>query len=282
MICYYVSKYINNIVIIIVYNNISGVQIANLNESWGSKFSLFSKLLHGQPDFPYYSTPSPSISPSVSPQSLRVSSVSPQSLRVPSVSPQSSHVSHSEIYNEPNTPEVEFSLLLSNITDIIQRNLNSSHLASMKRALAYVTVHPMSPKPLFSDAEVARIKQSKDVIGLMEECRSHLSWNKYSLLKLIVKKSGSKEARHELQRFQRTVNVRQRLKDLGNDWLQDGKSYPEGFETMMVIVDEDYDDISVDQLEEVEKFISTMTLLPTHAMKATEVSKDNSVLIHSI
>ena len=186
---------------------------------------------------------------------------------------------HVEFSAEPDKYGVEFSVLVSNITDIIGQKLNPQHLESIKHALAHVTVHPMSPKPLFSDAELARIKQSKNLIELTEQCRYHWSWNKYSLLQLIVKKSGSPEAKVELQKFKRTVLIRQKLKDLERSCSLDGKGCPEGFQSMMVIVDEDYDDITVEQLERVEKFINEVTLIPRQAMLIGGIRKENSVLI---
>ena len=154
---------------------------------------------------------------------------------------------------------VEFSLLVSRISEIIQ-NLCGTKLASIKHGLAVVTVHKISSQSLFSDAELTFIKQSKGIYEIMEICRKHLSWRNYSLLKLIVKKSGSEEAKHELNKFQRVVSVRQKVKNLENNWLQDPKNYAEGFENMMVFLYEYYDDITVHQLDEAEKFI---TLLPS-------------------
>ena len=189
----------------------------------------------------------------------------------------SQHVEVSAV--ESDKYGVEFSILVSNITAIIGQKLNPQHLESIKHALAHVTVHPMSPKPLFSDTELTRIKQSKNLIELTEQCRNHWSWSRYSLLQLIVKKSGSPEAKLELQKFKRTVLIRQKLKDLEKSCSRDGKGCPEGFQSMVVIVDEDYDDITVEQLERVEKFINEVTLIPRPAMLIEGIRKENSVLI---
>ena len=85
-----------------------------------------------------------------------------------------------------------------------------------------------------------------------------------------MKKSGSKDAKTELQRFSRTVNARKRLKELESSWLHDGKSCPEGFQSMMVIFDEDYDDITIEQLDKVEKFIFEITALHPQAIQVRE------------
>ena len=233
----------------------SGAQV-NLDDSTHSgELSLHSQA-HSRASSPYHSTP---VGSPVAPQ-----------------------VPHVEVYAEFVAPDkygAEFGLLVSNITDIIRQSSTSQQLEGIKHALAHVTVHPMSPKPLFSDAELARIKRSQNVMELTEMCRSHWSWNNYCLLKLIVKKSGSKAAKDELQRFRRTVNARQKLKDLETSWLRSEGSCPEGFQSMLVIIDEDYDDITIDQLGEVEKFISEITKMPVQAMKTNAISKGNSVLI---
>ena len=195
--------------------------------------------------FPYYSTP----------------------VGLPLVS-QTPHAEVSVI--APESSDIEFNVLVTNITDMIQQNFNSKHFAAMKDALSHVTVHPLSPKPLFSDAELAVIKQTKDTIELAEMCRNHWSYNNYSLLKLFVKKSRSKDAKDEMMKFSRTVYARKKLKDLESNWLNDGRSCPEGFQSMMVIVDEDYDDITINQLEEVEKFIYENTKV---SVQATQVLK---------
>ena len=180
----------------------------------------------------------------------------------------------------PDDYVVEFGLLVSRISEIIQNKSTATNLDSIKHALALVTVHKMSTQPLFSDAELKMIKESKNVSNVIEKCRNHWSWGSYSLLKLIVKKSGSNEAKQELRRFQQVKNVRQKVTDLGSNWLQDLKKYSEGYETLMVVLDEYYDDITVHQLEVAEKFLSSNIDVSSPAvMKLVECTKTNSVLI---
>ena len=241
-----------------------GVQ-TDLNESHLSEPSL-NLQTYGQPGSPYHSSPQSSFSyhstPSGSPEPSRI----PQLVEPPGLS--------------PDNYGVEFGLLVSKISEIIQNQSTATNLASIKHALALVTVHATSTQPLFSDAELKMIKESKNICDIVEQCRKHWSWSSYSLLKLIVKKSGSNEAKQELRRFQKVVNVRQKVKDLGNNWLQDPKKYNEGYETLMVVLDEDYDDITVHQLEQAEKFLSSNTLLPSPGViKLVECTKTNSVLM---
>ena len=127
-------------------------------------------------------------------------------------------------------------------------------------------------QPVFSDAELTLIKQSKSIYELTEKCRKHWSCNNYSLLKLIIKKSNSDEAKYELNRFQRVLYVRQKVKSLGKERLEDAKKYTE-YENMVLILNEYYDDISLYQVEEAEKFLLKMTTLLSSEMK--EVSKTN-------
>ena len=172
----------------------------------------------------------------------------------------------------PDDCGVELSLLVSRLSDIIQRNLSATTLASIKHALALVNVHKMSSQPLFSDAELKQIKQSKNIYELMEKCRKHWSWGNYALLKLIVKKSGSEEAKRELQIFQKVVSVRQMVKKLGNEELQAVKECTaEAYENMMIILNAYYDDITVYQLEETEMFLSKMVLLGLPFLEIKEV-----------
>ena len=196
------------------------------------------------------------------------------------MSPEPSHIPQVvEPTDLPDEYGAEFGYLVSKISEIIQKS-TANNLASIKHALTFVTVHKMSTQPLFSDAEIKQIKQSKDIYELTEQCRKHWSWSKHALLKLIVKKSGSAEAKNELQKFQKVVNVRQRVKNLGSNWLQDPTKYNEGYETLMVVLDEYYDDITVDQLEEAEKFVTKTTLLSSaQALHMVEFTKTNSVLI---
>ena len=157
---------------------------------------------------------------------------------------------------EPTSPDdcgVEFGYLVSRIFDII-KNSSVTNLASIKHALGLVTVHKMSSQPLFSDTELKQIKQSKDIYDISQCCRKHWSFGNYSLLKLIVKKSCSIEAKCELKKYLRVVDLRQKVRNLGNYWLEDAKHYTEGYESVMSLLDKYYDDITMHQLEEVEKF----------------------------
>jgi len=217
-------------------------------------------------------------------QSLNLYS-QPSSPRYNSLSQMQSLHPQFEISDESAIPDkysTEFGYLVSNVTEIIHSEMKSHEMKSqslekVKRALCQVKVHFMSSKPLFSDEEIVRIKKCKDMFELTEQCRSHWTWSEYSLLKLIVKKSGSESAKSELQMFRRKVHARQKLKDLGNEWVQKTKQYPDDYERMMVIIDEDYDDITVEQFEEVEKFISKTTQLPVPAMQLEHVGETNSV-----
>ena len=206
-------------------------------------------------------------------------SIPPRHHSTPLSSPQRPQVIES---TAPDDYGVEFSLLVSKISEIIEKNSTAVNLASIKHALALVTIHKMSTTPLFSDKELEKIKQSKNIFELTEHCRKHWSWSNYSLLKLIVKKSGLEEAKGELRQFQKVVNVRQKVKNLGDKrkWLQNSEDYAEGYENMMVVLDEYYDDITVHQLEEVENFIAkTTNFQSSFAIKNVEVSRTNSVLI---
>ena len=160
----------------------------------------------------------------------------------------------------PDDYVVEFSILVVKISEIIQNKSTTTDLDGIKHALELVTVNKMSTQPLFSDSELEMIKKSKNVFDIIEKCRKHWSWSSYSLLELIVKKSGSDEAKQELRRFQKVMNIRQKIKDLGDNLLQDLKKYHEGYESLMVVLDEYYDDITVHQLEEAEKFLSRVIL----------------------
>ena len=210
----------------------------------------------------------------------------PSSPRYNSLSPTQSPHPHFEISDEHAVPDkysAEFGYLVSNVSEIIQNEINSRNrcqsLESVKRALCQVTVHSMSSKPLFSNEQIVQIKKSKDMFELTEQCRTHWTWSKYSLLKLVIKKSGCPTAKSELSKFQRKVHAMQRLKNLGTEWLQKTNKYPDDYERMAVIVDEDYDDITVEQFEEVEKFISKITQLPVSAMQLDRVGETNSVFL---
>ena len=210
----------------------------------------------------------------------------PSSPRYNSLSPTQSPHPHFEISDEHAVPDkhsAEFGYLVSTVSEIIQNEINSRNhcqsLESVKRALCQVTVHSMSSKPLFSNEQIVQIKKSKDMFELTEQCRTHWTWSKYSLLKLVIKKSGCPTAKSELSKFQRKVHAMQRLKDLGTEWLQKTNKYPDDYERMAVIVDEDYDDITVEQFEEVEKFISKITQLPVSAMQLDRVGETNSVFL---
>jgi len=151
------------------------------------------------------------LNPSISqPSSLHRNSLSP------TLQPQF------EITDEPVIPDkcsTEFSFLVTSVTEIIQ-NEKSQSLESVKRALCQVTVHSMSSKPLFSDEKIDHIKKCKNMFELTEQCRSHWTWNSYSLFKLVVKISGCPNAKSEFQKFQRKVLAKQKLKDLGDEWLR--------------------------------------------------------------
>ena len=166
---------------------------------------------------------------------------------------------HFEIFDEPLTPDEfssELDYLVSKLSRKIQDDITDQTLEIMKGALCKVTLKSI---PLFSDVEVAQIKKCKSVPELTGTCRDHWKLNGYAMLKLIAKSSGSQAAILELQRFQRKVLAKNKLKDLGTKWLVSTNEYPKYFERMKVIISQDYDDISVKHFEEVESFISEIS-----------------------
>ena len=205
----------------------------------------------------------------------------PSSDSYSSSSPQTQHTlfEMSVDKNAPTEDSTEFTYLLSKVSDMIHQDMKRQTFESMKHALCLVTVHAMSTKPLFSDDQVAEIKKCKNIRELTEKCRECWSWNNYSLLKLIVKKSGCTEAKNELKMFQKKVLAKKKLKDLKIKLVHNTSKYYDAFQRMTVIIDEYYDDITAEQFEEIEKFISEITQLPLPAMQLDRVGKANSVLI---
>ena len=149
-------------------------------------------------------------------------------------------------------PTVEFGALVSDIQDILEEKFKSNlnklkticfNLRSKENAL------------LFNSQEIAKIKECSTVYDLFFELRGYWRYDCHSLLLMMVKKSGSKEAMEKIKIFRSKMKSHQKLKEI-YDHSQSGQtSLPDGYSKMVGIVEKYYDDITLEECEEIEKML---------------------------
>ena len=104
---------------------------------------------------------------------------------------------------------------------------------------------------LFSAEKRAEITNCSDFKQLFEILNEHLSWDDHSILTEIVDECDSDEAEQEINKYKRKMAVSKALEIISST----DSNPPPGFEKFCVIIDQPYRKLTVEQYQEIKRFI---------------------------
>ena len=171
-------------------------------------------------------------------------------------------------------PTVEFGALLSDIQDILEEKFKSNlnklkticfNLRSKENAL------------LLNSQEIAKIKACSSVYDLFIELRGLWRYDHHPLLLMMVKKSGSKEAMEKIKMFRNKMKYHKKLKEVYDHSKSSQIPLPDGYSKMVAIVEKDYDDITLEECEEIEKML--LSYFGGPALRPPTYEPSNSIKI---
>ena len=148
--------------------------------------------------------------------------------------------------------KTEFSHLLMRIRRILSKSSDwEENLEECKEFCCYLKASGDTNIPLFSTENKSAIDNCRNFREFFNIISQHISWDEHSILSEIIRVSNSKEAEQEFNQYRRKVAISKALEIIGST----ESSPPPGFERFIVVIDKSYQKLTIDEYEEIKKFI---------------------------
>jgi len=145
----------------------------------------------------------------------------------------------------------QFSSLVRTVENVLDKS--SKNLETCKQFCLYLTISDNSDIPLFSDEQLKKIKICTSFKELFELLRQHWSWKEYCILRHIISESESKEAKDELEKYEKIMGSYFGLQLIADNFSPD--ELPDEYIKMTIIVDKPYKELTLQNFVELRKFI---------------------------
>ena len=141
---------------------------------------------------------------------------------------------------------------MSAIRTILEENCKDK-LEACKELCSNLTISGHSDILLFDDDQITKINQCVSFQQLFTVLRKNWNWEEYSILKGIIAKSGSKEAKDELDKFQRLMGSYWGMKLISEKCSP--KELPENYFKLCITVEQTYNYLTLQDYDELRNFI---------------------------
>jgi len=150
-----------------------------------------------------------------------------------------------------NKASVQFSSLIRTVEGVLDKN--SDNLELCKRLCLDFTISDNSDTLLFNDEQLLKIEQCKSFRELFKLLRQHWSWREYYILKEIISESNSKEARDELEKYEKIMSSYAGLQLISEKFLPE--DLPQDYVKMIIIIEKPYKELTLKECGEIRDFI---------------------------
>ena len=169
---------------------------------------------------------------------------------------QSSEVSKQKLvlpisHKQTNRHSAQFSSLVRTVENVLDES--SKKLEACKRYCLYLTISDNSNTLLFKDEQSKKIKICTSFRELFELLRRHWSWEDYYILKHIISEAESKEAKDELEKYEKMISSYFGLQLIADSFSPD--ELPDEYVKMTIIVDKPYKELTLQNFIELKNFI---------------------------
>ena len=150
-----------------------------------------------------------------------------------------------------NRHSAQFSSLVRTVENVLDKS--SKNLETCKQFCLYLTISDNSDILLFSDEQLKKIKICTSFRELFELLRQHWSWKEYCILQHIISESESKEAKIELEKYEKMMSSYFGLQLIADNFSPD--ELPDEYIKMTIIVDKPYKELTLQDFIELRDFI---------------------------
>ena len=142
--------------------------------------------------------------------------------------------------------------MLIAIRSILSRSPNKEdNLEACKELCIYLKASNNARVLLFTPEKHAEIDNCKDFMQLFRILNKHLNWDELSILAQVIDICDSDEAEKEFKKYKRKMAISKALQIISST----KRNPPPGFEKFCVIIDKPYKKLTVEEYEEIKKFI---------------------------
>ena len=146
----------------------------------------------------------------------------------------------------------EFSHLLMRICRILSQSSDwKKNLEACKEFCSYLKVSGSDNTPLFGIEKKTAVDNCTDFRQFFGIVSQHISWDEHSILSEIIDECGSAEAEKELTQCKRKIAISKAMEIISST----ESDPPLGFDKFIAIIDRPYRKLTVDEYEEIKKFI---------------------------
>ena len=154
--------------------------------------------------------------------------------------------------HKPADPlSAQFSSLVRTVENVLDKS--SKNLETCKRFCLDLTVSDNYNALLFDDEQLKKIKECTSFRELFELLRQHWSWREYCILEHIISESGSKEAKDELEKYEKMMSSYFGLQLIADNFSP--KELPHEYIKMTIIVEKPYKELTLQNFVELRDFI---------------------------
>ena len=148
--------------------------------------------------------------------------------------------------------KTEFSHLLMRIRHILSKSSDwEANLEDCKEFCCYLKASGNTNTPLFSTEKKSALDNCRDFREFFNIISQHISWDEHSILSEIIRVSDSKEAEQEFNQYRRKLAISKALEIISST----ESNLPAGFKRFIVVIDKSYQKLTIDEYEEIKKFI---------------------------
>ena len=158
----------------------------------------------------------------------------------------------SAILHKPaNHLSAQFSSLVRTIENFLDKS--SKNLETCKRFCLYLTISDNSDILLFNDEQLKRIRECTSFRELFELLRQHWSWKGYCILEHIISESESKEAKDELEKYEKMMSSYFALQIIADNFSPN--ELPNEYVKMTIIIEKPYKELTLQNFTDLREFI---------------------------
>jgi len=106
---------------------------------------------------------------------------------------------------------------------------------------------------IFDNDKLKEIKECSSFEELITSLRQHINWKEFSILNNIISKSGSAEAKAELEKFRQVMSSHMGMKVISQKFAP--SDLPHNYFKMTFIIDKAYDDFTLGDFCNIREFI---------------------------
>ena len=155
------------------------------------------------------------------------------------------------MHKPANRLSAQFSSLVRTVENFLDKS--SKNLETCKRFCLDLTISDNSDVLLFNDEQLKKIKECTSFRELFELLRQHWSWKEYCILEHIISESESKEAKDELEKYEKLMSSYFALQIIADNFSPN--ELPNEYAKMTITIEKPYKELTLQNFTELREFI---------------------------